>query len=251
MIDIFYKSYSKDFKLLYYSLQSLTKNVTGYNKVVILIPELDRHLFDTRILPERTEIHYVNEYGNGYLFQQVCKIKAHNYSSADFIMFSDSDLIFDHPINLQDFILDGKPEILMTSYYGEDGKNQLGDAICWKQATETMFGEFVDFEYMRRNNLIYHRETLVNIESKFPNIEYTIMQSKSFSEFNFIGFFAEKYESDKYNFVNTNNWVYTPPKSIQLWSWFDKNSKEDLHIYEYKRALETINNVLGLTLTEL
>lgn len=244
-IDIFIKSYSKDFKLLNYSLQSITKNVTGYNNIIILIPENERHLFDTRNLPERTLIHYIAEYGNGYLYQQVCKLKAFNYCSSDYILFSDSDLIFDHPINLQDFIADGKPEILYTDWAKVD------QAICWKKPTETVMNEPVLWEFMRRNALIYHGETLVNINEWRPGLESLIMNSNSFSEFNLMGAYAFKYEFDKYNFVNTDNWAYTEPKGIQLWSWFDKNSNEELHIYEYKRALDTINKALNFNLTDL
>lgn len=245
MIDIFYKSYSKDFKLLNYSLQSITKNVTGYNNIVILIPEKERHLFDTRNLPERTLIHYVNEYGNGYLFQQVCKLKAFNYSSADYILFSDSDCIFDHPINLQDYISDGKPEILYTDW------SKVGDAKCWKQPTEIIMNEPVLWEFMRRNCLIYHRSTLVNISQWQPNLEHIIMGSNSFSEFNLMGAYAFKNEPDKYSFVNTDFWEYTEPKGNQLWGWAEKNNTSEPHPYEYTRSLEVINKALGLNLTEL
>ena len=44
MIDIFYKSYAKDFEWLYYSLRSIKKYLTGYNKIIIVIPEQDRNL---------------------------------------------------------------------------------------------------------------------------------------------------------------------------------------------------------------
>lgn len=221
-IDIFYKSYHKDFVWLEHSLRSLTKFVTGYNSIVILIPESEKHLFDTRNLPERTLIHYVKEYGSGYLFQQVCKIQGHKYSNADYILFSDSDLIFDHPINLQDFISDGKPEILYTSY------DKVGDAICWKEPTEAFIKDSQEFEWMRRNALIYHRSTLEAIEKYEPNLEYIIMNSQRFSEYNAIGAYAWKYEREKYNFVNTDMWEYVRPKAVQYHSYteFDKMKQE-------------------------
>jgi hypothetical protein len=222
MIDIFYKTYSKDFEWLSHSLRSLSKYVTGYRNIVILVPDADRHRFDTRNLPERTLIHYVKEYGNGYLYQQVCKIQGHKYSDADFILFSDSDLIFDHPINLQDFIADGKPEILYTSY------DKVGDAICWKEPTESFIKEPQEFEWMRRNALIYHRSTLEAIDKYEPNLEYIIMNSQRFSEYNAIGAYAWKYEREKYNFVNTDTWEYTRPKAVQYHSYteFEKMKSE-------------------------
>lgn len=213
MIDIFYKSYSKDFNWLYHSLKSVTKYVTGYRNIVLLIPEHEKHSFDTRELPARTVIHYVKEYGTGYLFQQWCKISAHKYTDAPFIMFSDSDCIHDHPIDLNDFIKDGKPEILYTDY------SKVGDAICWKQVTEAFINEPVQWEFMRRNCLIYHRETLVKISEYQPNLEHIIMTGERFSEFNAIGAYAFKYEREKYNFVNTDNWDFVPPKAVQYHSY--------------------------------
>lgn len=213
MIDIFYKSYSNDFNWLCHSLKSVTKYVTGYRNIILLIPEHEKHLFDTRDLPERTVIHYVKEYGTGYLFQQWCKISAHKYTDAPFIMFSDSDCIHDHPIDLNDFIKDGKPEILYTHY------SKVGDAICWKEVVETFIKEPVEYEMMRRNNLIYHRSTLVEIEKYEPNLEYIIMTGVRFSEFNCMSVYAFKYQNDMYNFINTDNWEYSRPKSVQYHSY--------------------------------
>lgn len=243
--DIFIKSYRKDFKLLSYSLLSIAKNVTGYNNIIILIPEKDKHLFDTRNLPERTLVHYVKEYGNGYLFQQWCKLSAFKYCYSEFIMFSDSDVIFDHPINLQDFVSDGKPEILYTHY------SKVGQAICWKQPTEQFIGQPIEWEMMRRNCILYRRSTLEAISNFAPDLENTVMNSGSFSEFNCMSAYAFIYEREKYNFVNTDEWQYTPPKGEQLWSWSEKDNQDPTHKYEYQRSIDTINRVLGLNITEI
>lgn len=233
LVDIFIKSYSKDFWLLEIALKTITKNVTGYNNLVLLIPEHEKHDFDTRRLPDRTLIHYVNEYGDGYLFQQVCKIQAYKYCNAGYIMFSDSDCFFDHPINLADFI--PNPEILYTDY------NEIPDAKIWKKPTEDFLKEPVYYEFMRRNCLIYHRDTLIEISKYAPGIEQTIMNSERFSEFNAIGAFAFKYERDRYTFINTNTWTYTPPKAIQVWSHCSKEpGADELHLREYIKVLETI-----------
>lgn len=243
-IDIFYKSYHKDFKLLMYSLESVKLNVTGYNNIVVLIPEQEKHLFDTSELPERTQVHYVKEYGNGYLYQQWCKISAYNYTQADFILFADSDCMFDHKIDLQEFIKDDKPEILYTDW------SKVDQAICWKQPTENFLGQIVPYEFMRRNCLIYHRNTLENIKNFKPNLETLIMNSARFSEFNAIGAYAYTYEREKYSFVNTDEWNYVPPKAVQLWSLAQKNG-DFTHRHEYLRSVDTINKVFGLNLTDI
>lgn len=240
-VDIFIKSYRKDFVWLYHALRSITKNVQGYNNVILLIPESDKHEFDTRILPERTLIHYVSDEGNGYLRQQYYKLTAYKYSNADYILFGDSDCFFDHPIDLQDFIADGKPEILHTSW------DKVGDAICWKAPTERIMEEPVHFEFMRRNTCIYHKSTLVDLHKWQPNLESIVMKSGHFSEFNLMGAYAYKFERDKYNFVNTEDWEYTPPKAVQIWSHASKEpGVSETHLREYIRTLETLLTLYGI-----
>lgn len=240
-VDIFLKSYKPDFWLLQLSLQTIKKNVTGYNNIILLIPEKDKHEFDTRDLPERTLIYYVEDQGIGWLRQQYYKMTAYNYSDADFIMFSDSDNFFDHPINVQDLIKDGKPEILYTDY------EQLPDAQIWKEPTDKFIGEPQKYEFMRRLPLVYHRQTLVNIAEFAPKLEHTIMTSHRFSEFNAIGVYAYKYERDKYNFVNTDNWEYVQPHSIQVWSHAsDAKGADELHLREMIRIYKTLLKSFGI-----
>jgi hypothetical protein len=244
MIDIFYKSYAPDFKLLRYSLESVKRNVVNYANIHVLIPLRDAQRFDNRNLPPNTTVHFVEEYGEGYLYQQWCKISAQKYCQSEYILFADSDCIFDHLINLEEFVTDGKPEILYTPY------SKVGDAICWKKCTEDFMREEVEFEFMRRNTLIYHRSTLKAIAEYAPNLEVDIMQGKRFSEFNAMGAFAFKYEKDKYNFVCTDDWQYVEPKGVQCWSYGDPDGDE-LHKREYQRTLDTINRALNLNLTKL
>lgn len=225
--------------------------VSGYRNVVVLIPEREKSHFTEIEFPERTKIVYVKEYGNGYLYQQVCKIKGHLYSDAEFIMFADSDCIFDHPVNVQDMIVDGKVDLLYTDYA------KVGDAICWKKPTEDFIKKPVDYEFMRRNCLMYLRSTLENISNFEPNLEYNIMTSQSFSEYNAIGAYIWFYEKDKYNFINTDDLKLDPsiqnvmPIAVQLWSYADKNNNSEYHKTQYARSIETINRVFRLNITHI
>lgn len=240
-IDIFIKSYHKDYWLLNFALKSIARNVTGYNNIVLLIPQQDKDIFDTRNMPDRTLIHYIKDYQPGWLYQQVCKMQAYKYSSADYIMFTDSDCLWTYPVNVQGVIKDDKPEILYT------GWEKVADAICWRKPTELFLGEKVPFEYMRRNQLTYHRETLLRIANFAPDLEKMIMESERFSEFNSIGSFAYKYEPENYTWTNTDNWTYVPPLAEQVWSHASKKEGvSDVHLREYIRTLETIMKSFGV-----
>jgi Family of unknown function (DUF6492) len=234
-IDLFIKSYKKDFWLLALSLATIKKNVTGYENIILLIPENDKNEFETRFLPERTLIHYVSDYSNGWLGQQVYKLQSYKYSYADFIFFTDSDAFVCNPVNLQDLIKDDRPEILFTDY------GQLLDAQIWKPYVEAFIREPVQYEFMRRLPLIYHRSTLVAISEYQPDLERVIMQSDRYSEFNIMGAYAYKFERDKYNFINTDSWSYVPPVCEQVWSHAtDEEGADELHLREFIRTLRTL-----------
>ena len=242
-IDLVIKSYSKDFWLLKFALDTIKKNVTGYQNLILLIPEHEKNEFDTRDLPERTLVHYVkDDFGNGWIRQQWFKMSAYNYSFADYIMFSDSDCFFTYPVNLQDVIKDDKPEILYTSW------DKVDQAITWKEPTERIMGCEVAWEYMRRNQLCYHRDSLVNIGQWQPDLENIIMKSEKFSEFNLIGAYCDKYEHDKYTWTNTDSWTYVPPLAQQVWSHSSKEKgASETHHLEYIRLLETLLKAFGTT----
>lgn len=240
-IDILIKSYAKDYWLLYFALKSIARNVTGYNNLILLIPEKDKEIFDTRSLPERTLVHYIPDEGRGWLRQQWYKMSAYKYCFAEYIMFSDSDCLFTYPINLQDFVKDDKPEILYTDW------SKVGDAVCWRAPTEKFMKEEVPFEFMRRNNNVFHRETLVAISKYAPDLEKTIMSSNEFSEFNCLGAYAYKYQREKYTFVDTAEWTYVPAKSEQVWSHASKEKGvSETHLREFIRILETILKSNGI-----
>jgi hypothetical protein len=156
-------------------------------------------------------------------------------------MFSDSDCLFTYPVNVQDVIKDDKPEILYTDW------SLVGDAICWRKPTEKFMGEPVPFEFMRRNQMVMHRSTLVHISQFAPLLEDTILTSEKFSEFNAMGAFAYKYEKEKYSFVDTAGWTYVPPLAEQVWSHASKKEGvSEIHLREYIRTLETILKSCGI-----
>lgn len=234
-IDVFIKTHKPDFWLLQLALRTFSKNVSGYKHLRILVPEKDKHDFDTRILPRRTFIHYVEDKEPGYLYQQVCKLNAHKICDAAFILFTDSDAFWPKPIDLRSMLNGGKPEILYTDY------NKLPDAMIWKEPTEKLIGAPIPFEYMRRLPLMYHRSTLEGLHSKIPNIDDIVMSSERFSEFNLIGAYAARFENDKYTWTNTDNWQYVEPAATQVWSHATKEpGADELHLREYIRVLETI-----------
>jgi hypothetical protein len=215
-VDIFIRSYEKDFKWLAYALKSIHKNVRGYQQVIVAVPEGQGHLL-SHLTAER--VIEVPDLPNGYIGQQLTKMTAWMYSDADAILYWDSDTAALEPVDIaQEFLYRGKPIIYYTPW------EKVGDAICWKACTEKALGAPAEFEYMRRLPLLYLRDTVGDccayIERTVGRSLVPYMNSiDRFSEFNALGAFAHKFQWQDYEFRNTDHHAPPPPKIQQFWSW--------------------------------
>lgn len=228
--DIFIKTYGGDFEWLKYCLRSIQKYCTGFNKIILVCDEGDRPGLEEFGLT-REEVFYVPLEFNGYLFQQWVKLNAHTYSDADYIMFVDSDCVFTRPTSPSDFIKSGKPVILKTPY------EVVPEIKFWKDLTELTLKEEVEFEYMRRLPLIYRRDTIENcLNHVNPFHEQGLktfisrQPNHEFSEFNLLGAYAEKYEGDKYKFLDTTKIELPETHVLQNWSWSGMSQRKKVEL---------------------
>lgn len=209
---IFIKTWKKDLPWLRYCLRSIDKFVTGYHEIVIIADddcrELDRWTTcDPRII-------YVPIHRNGYIFQQIIKLRAAEFTNCELIMYVDSDCAFTKPTTPESFMLEQKPLLLKTRY------ELVGDGIRWKSITERVVGWPLDYEYMRRLPLFFWRSTVEAFRTWQPQLIPTLYRKtdEAFSEFNAIGAYAERFESRNYSIRDTDN--YLPPiQLLQFWSW--------------------------------
>jgi len=227
-ISIFIRTYHKDLKWLNYCLQSIHKNLVGWSEIVICIPtgqeSLLSHLTSEKVVTCKI-------YKDDYLGQQISKLKAHEHCKGDYILYVDSDVIFKPNANVADYLYDNKPIILKAKY------DSVGDAICWKNPTEKLFKENIEFEYMRRAPQLFYKSTIEMFNDSFPDIEnYIISQPcRMFSEFNSLGFYAEKMQNDDYYIIDVTNGVpeyLSKNNAHQYWSWSNLTKDEELQIKE-------------------
>lgn len=217
---IFIKSYKKDFEWLKFCLMSLRKHVKGFDDVVIVVPPSD--VEECVSFAEDFRVVGKEEYGCGYLFQQMIKVNAHSFTHCDFIHYVDSDCIFHIETTPEHYMEDGKPWMYKTRYGNLEG------AEVWRGVTSKAIGFDVEWEYMRRHGMTYHRSTLEHIQSRFPNINDYIMSqpARHFSEFNFMGAFAEHFEPDNYIWKDTAVSAFVPERLKQFWSYSGCTNEE-------------------------
>lgn len=218
-IDILIRSYRNDFGWLGYCLRSIHRNLKGYRDIHLIVPNCDlggvSHL-------TQEKVHGTEDRMEGYLAQQVTKLRAHFYSDADFIIHVDSDCIFHRKADCNEMIEDGKAIVLREEI-----------ETPWNKITEEVLGWYDPFEYMRRMPIIYPRWAYINfnawMEEKHGNNIENIVAGRpyrSFSEFNAMGQFLHKHWEDKIVWKHPSE-VKTMCK--QYWSWGGlQNSEEEV-----------------------
>lgn len=218
---LFIRSYQGDIQWLTYCLKSIHKFCSGWNEIVLVVPSSQIPLFQELNLTVE-KLHGCAVYPNDYIGQQMTKLEAYKYTNADIITFWDSDVIAFSPTSPSDYVIDNKPIIYKTHY-----NELIGDqGYTWKTLTERALAEPVEFEYMRRLPLTYHRSTLENLQEYFykvhnktPEQYVNTISDKSFSEFNLVGAYADRFETGKYNIIDTATATLPALKAKQYWSW--------------------------------
>ena len=213
--SIFIRSYEKDFPWLDYCLRSVHKFCTGFQEIVVCIPEGA----DLPLTAERV-VKVPDPPGDGYLWQQACKLNADLYTGAENVLYVDSDCVFTEPVTPETFMTEGKPNWLHTpfSVVGADSVK------AWFQVMTDCIGHPPDQEFMRRHPqmipswaLLAFRE-FIRDKHKMGMEEYVMSRpGRSFSEFNCIGFYLHAHHRERFHWMNTED--YLPPTVLtQKWS---------------------------------
>ncbi len=228
-VAIFIRTYKNDLDWLQYCLKSITKYVTGYDKIVVCIPENQVRLLGDFNLDN---IVTCPVYKDDYLGQQLSKLMADTYCNTDYVVYVDSDCVFTEPVDLSKrMFFEGKPIIYKTHY------SKVGTAICWKEPTEKALNKKgIEWEFMRRMPIIYKSETIKDLRDYLELIHNRPLENhvidrpfREYSEFNVLGAYADSFCPEEYHIHNTDYGI-EPNFLIQHWSWgrLTKEIKENI-----------------------
>lgn len=217
--SIFIKSCAKDFGWLSHCLKSIHKFCSGFEEVVVAIPE------GTHLPLTKERLIKVPDLQPGYTYQQVIKMNADKYCDADFICHMDSDSIFIKPVTPNDLMVDGKPLWLITPM----AEVMAGDKNAHAHATSIKEFSGIDseFEFMRRIGAVIPRWAYACfreycLERHKQTFEQWAMAQpfRGCTEFNFIGQFLYR---EFPNFIHFHDTRFGIPESFvkQFWSWQD------------------------------
>lgn len=215
-VSIYIRTYKRDVAWLDFCLQSIHRNLKGWDEIIVGIPEgQEDHL---RFLESERKV-TCPRFRLDYVGQQVAKLQAHRHIRSDYVFFVDSDVVFLPGADVRDFLSGDRPIIGKASYATLAGGGEA--SVKWQAAVEALFGEKPEWEYMRgHGSRLYRTDTLRAFERRFPDLEAYAhgVEKRLFSEFNFLGFFAEKREPDLYCFRDVGHEALPPQSSRQFWT---------------------------------
>lgn len=156
-----------------------------------------------------------------YLGQQAHKLYADIYSSADYILHTDSDCVFVRPVCPRDFFQDDKPIWLMTEWANVDADCRR----AWFNVVDKFMGEPSTYEGMRRHPAMWPRWFYQSLRGfcigKHGQTLWDYIMSqpdRSFSEFNCAFAFGKKWHGDRFAFLDTHKDDFPPDYVRQFWS---------------------------------
>jgi len=215
-VSIFIRTYRRDVVWLDFCLQSIHANLKGWDEIVVAIPEgQESHL---RYLGSERRVS-TPRFREDYVGQQSAKLQAHRHVRGDYVLFVDSDVVFQPGTDVAEFFDGGRPILGKWRYASMVAAGERG--ARWRFAVERLFGEMPEWEYMRGNGArLYHVDTLRRLEQRFPDLEAyaRTCRRKDFSEFNILGYFAERTEPERYVFRDVEVEALPPQRSRQFWT---------------------------------
>ena len=257
-IDIFIRTYKRDFQLLKCTLYSILKYVTSFRSIIITVRNKEFIELLNTIKNEQFFINNKDKFkiisvpnfndNMDYFGQQITKLHADIYTDADYIMFVDSDCVFYDNFDIQKDMFDEEQKVILLI---EKWENLPKMYDVWKTFLQVCDFK-TEFEFMRRIPLIYPSKIFKNLRDymstkykiKFTDACLQIYNStniylphKYFSEFNLLGAYSYIYEPNYFNFMKQHEASSIPLRQVQH---YDFNYDVNKQLQEMKKILKIL-----------
>jgi len=262
--DIFICTYARDFPYLEFCLRSIAKFATGFNRVLLLVPNEDidgTHAYVSKTGPHRvpiTVVGYEEKPGKGMLWHMRNIMYADTFSDAEVIAHMDADCIFTDPVT-PDYLLaeDGK---IILRYEPFESICKRHDAMMrWQECTTKCLPFPPKHETMRSHPEAYHRDTYrvareaMEKKTKRPVDDYILAQEntfpQTFCEHVTLGNVAMELQPQHYHPVlQTSDTPMPDPRMQQFWSHGSIGEPQDIWVRGKQQVIvpiKMIQSVLG------
>ena len=239
--EILIVTHFKDVKFLRRCLESIKHYASGFSGTTLLIPKVERHLFDA--LPGWVKVRTFDEVpGKGVMHHVLMKCRSDELlPEAHVILHVDADCLFWHPFHARDLMPDGRPIIVRESYKKITNSNRF----IWRDNAKRALGFAPMSDTMVRHPNIYHRDLYGMMRAKveehtgMPFDTYAMSGKnefpQSFQEFITLGAVACEFQAHKYTIVDYDHdrdgiecgvpagtqfqYLYRPERDVMVEAW--------------------------------
>ncbi len=183
MVSIYIRTYKRDIAWLDFCLQSIQRNLKGWDEIVVCIPAGQEH-----------HLRY-----------------------AEGVRIVDSDLVFLPGASVDDYMEGGKPRILTCKWPNPPDVASRR----WRPVVAKLFGEDPPCSFMQGHGArLFRKSSLEAFSRRFPAIDdYARRQPRNaFSEFQFLGFFIFQSERSDYAWTELSESPLPLYHARQYWS---------------------------------
>jgi hypothetical protein len=154
IIDIFIRTYFRDFGWLNLSLLSILKFVEGYRRIVIVMPGSSFERLRGNEIPTsaRAIVLRCQEYEDDYIGQQISKLNADSFTDAPLIAHVDSDCIFDAPCSLPAMLTRNGAPVIRQLW-----RSRRPASDGWRRCIADFHGEPLPFDVLTPPPFAYSR----------------------------------------------------------------------------------------------
>ena len=230
--DLFIRTYRKDFDWLRLCLVSISKFCHGFGSVIVIVPRSSRGwLARLPRLDKNVHVELCPDYPDDYLGQQVTKLFADTFSTADFLCHVDVDCIFQHDVSPSDFIVGDKPIVAFRRF------EELGRHWPWRTPASRFLGWDLEHDYMQQPPFTYPRWLYARVRAHALSVHgmdiarYVLsMQPRGFSEFNVLGGYSWARYQDRFVWVHADDSGDVQPHCRWYWSWggIDRETRAEI-----------------------
>ncbi|WP_347331862.1 DUF6492 family protein [Marinimicrobium locisalis] len=163
---------------------------------------------------------YCRDYDDDYLGQQITKLYADIYSSAELICHVDSDCVFHQDVTPEALAPGGRPTVYTRA------RQELPRHWPWTAPTTNFLGWTPELDFMQYPPFTFPRWLYADVRqfcerTKGCTLEQWIQAqpARGFSEFNVMGAFAYRYHPEKFEWVDVAKMRPEAKYCHWFWSW--------------------------------
>lgn len=208
IVDILVRSHFRDFGWLRLCLASIDHFVEGYRHVILVVPGSSLDRLPSDIAPPSLPLRLLTcaEFADDYVGQQLTKLRADDYSDADYLAHVDSDCAFLEETSMRRFFDDARP---IHVYRADTGRRLLDG---WRESIQECLGHRTSSEFMVAMPAIYPRWIYDDLRATCQaRLAMTIeacaatKRGDQISEFNLLGSHAWHSHHEAFEWVEVNS----------------------------------------------